>query len=153
MKKTPPFCLQLLFIPFVFFLLFFLSFISSLSSLFSSLSSPVVYPSLFTAIHTMTFSELWGELSQVKVKDAPAWVKTKATSGAFKRAANAAGEAYGRKYLLPGKGAPVMHVMVALGVFGYALEYSHLKGTMTARGRYSRGKRARGTKREREKER
>jgi hypothetical protein len=75
-----------------------------------------------------TFSELWGELRATKVKDAPSWVRSKATGGSFQKAAHAAGEAYGKKYLLPGRSAPVFHVMIALGVLGYALEYSHLKG-------------------------
>lgn len=74
-----------------------------------------------------TFSELWGQLRATKVKDAPAWVKTNAAQGSFRKAAHAAGEAYGKKFLLPGRSAPVVHVMVALGVLGYAMEYSHLK--------------------------
>lgn len=33
---------------------------------------------------------------------------------------------YHRKYVSPGSGAPILHIIIALGIMGYGLHYSHL---------------------------
>lgn len=33
---------------------------------------------------------------------------------------------YHRKYVSPGGGAPILHIIIALGIIGYGLHYSHL---------------------------
>eukprot|EP01147_Barroeca_monosierra_P005803 gene5803-7292_t len=71
---------------------------------------------------------LWASLSETKVRHVPGWAARNITPGRLGTIGSGLSTQYARKYFHKGKGTPVAHVMIALGLIGYAVEYSHLKG-------------------------
>ena len=67
-------------------------------------------------------------LSQVKVRDVPVWAKSNLTTKNVSHATSSWIQNYGHKYVRTGSGKPIVHVMLALGLLGYIIEYPHLAG-------------------------
>lgn len=79
-----------------------------------------------------SLQSLLRSLGSTKVRQLPGWALQNISKDRITTILGEAATSYGKKYFDKGKGTPVVHVMLGLGVLGYALEYSHLKGKSSA---------------------
>jgi hypothetical protein len=73
-----------------------------------------------------TFQSLLTSLGQAKVKDMGKWAQQNLSVGSLNQATSAWLQSYGRKYVKTGSGKPIVHVMLALGLLGYTLNFAHI---------------------------
>ncbi|EGD78398.1 hypothetical protein PTSG_12889 [Salpingoeca rosetta] len=72
-------------------------------------------------------------LGEARLRQVPSWAMQNINKERLTTILSEAATSYGRKYFNKGKGAPVAHVMIALGLIGYAIEYPHLKESQRQR--------------------
>eukprot|EP00055_Hartaetosiga_balthica_P013874 m.73090 g.73090 ORF g.73090 m.73090 type:complete len:86 (-) comp8411_c0_seq4:3457-3714(-) len=71
--------------------------------------------------------KLLQSFANAPVKGVFGWVRSNLTPSQAQKVGKEFTTSYSAKYFKSGSVKPVVHVMLGLGVIGYALEYPHLK--------------------------
>lgn len=71
-------------------------------------------------------AEAGKSLLDTKLGAVPVWAKKNLTRPTMTAYFNTALQNYGAKYFAKGKVNPLVHIMAAAGIMGYALSYDHL---------------------------
>eukprot|EP00056_Hartaetosiga_gracilis_P006613 m.98200 g.98200 ORF g.98200 m.98200 type:complete len:86 (-) comp12514_c0_seq1:3247-3504(-) len=74
-----------------------------------------------------TFQKMVQSLSSTPLKNTLTWARANITAKQIGAVSSEFSESYAKKYFKTGSVRPVVHVMLGLGVLGYAMEYPHLK--------------------------
>eukprot|EP00052_Salpingoeca_macrocollata_P030520 m.319851 g.319851 ORF g.319851 m.319851 type:complete len:85 (+) comp23509_c0_seq1:156-410(+) len=69
---------------------------------------------------------LAASLGETKLKNVPTWASKNLQPARLATAFDAFSRKYSAQYFKPGRGTPIAHVMLGLGVLGYALSYGHI---------------------------